>query len=338
MSASLSLDVSSSPIPNISLPSTRHVGSEHNPNMTHEVEYELTKGTRHSIAQAITTFRSSYAILHDASGQIDDYAVTTCRSPRSFPHILRPFSALNLDRPLLEIISTITIYTADLEIWYETCISPVDVLELQKRASLLMYRLFDWYQCSENHNYPGRALEQSICLALLTFMVEVTEPNVAAVGSRLSKTARKLRETLQDVHMTQWTNAPELLFWTLTMGALGAKRQPKAPSTPNFEPDSAFFKRYSKAAFTGRNKSGTCTAEHLLDKMRTCLWITSIFAERAKKLWVAMGLCRTNVVEPDDASSSEGEQGVEDEYALGQSTTLRFFTGDENGSRRSSVL
>jgi len=200
-----------------------------------------------------------------------------------------------------------------------------------------MYRLFNWYQHSES-DHSCKTLDQSICLALLIFMVEVTEPNVAAVRSRLSGTVRKLRETLQSVAMTQWTNAPGLLFWTLTMGALGAKRQPKARSTSGFESDFAFFTRYSKAAFTGRNRSGTCTAEQLLVKMRTCLWITSIFGERAKKLWVAMGLCRTNVVELDSPSSSEGEQVVDDEYALGQSTTLRFFTGDKNRPRRSSVL
>jgi hypothetical protein len=46
-----------------------------------QAEYQLTKTTRHSIAQAITNFRSPYALLHDASGQIEDYAITTRRSP-----------------------------------------------------------------------------------------------------------------------------------------------------------------------------------------------------------------------------------------------------------------
>jgi hypothetical protein len=166
---------------------------------------------------------------------------------------------------------TTTIYTADLTILYEACICPVDVLELQKHATLLMYRLFDWYQCSDNNDHPSKALNVRICLALLILVVKATEPNVTAVGSRLSKTVNKLRECLQSVPMTQWTSAPELLFWPLTMGVLGVKRQPKVRSTSGPEPGFAFFRRYSKATFTGQNTSGTCTTKRLLDKMRICL-------------------------------------------------------------------
>jgi hypothetical protein len=138
--------------------------------------------------------------------------------------------------------------------------------------------------------------------------------------------------------MTQWTSAPELLFCTLTMGAPGAKRQPKVRSTSGCEPGFAFFRRYSKAAFTGQNTSGTCTIERLLDKMRIWLWIPPIFAERAQKLWVSMGLCKASIVELDDPSSSEGGQIVDDYYALGQSMTSRFFTGEKTASRHSSLL
>jgi hypothetical protein len=123
--ASMPLDVSSSPQHTNPLSQIAMLIASTTPALRTKAGYELTKEYRHSIAQAITTFRPPYALLHEANGQIEDYAVTTCRSPRSFAHIISPFTALNLNRALLKIIGTISIYTADLGIWYETCICPV---------------------------------------------------------------------------------------------------------------------------------------------------------------------------------------------------------------------
>jgi hypothetical protein len=42
-------------------------------------------------------------------------------------------------------------------------------------------------------------------------------------------------------------------------------------------------------------------------------------------LWVSMGLCGPDLLNLEDTNSSDGEHAIEDDYALGQSTTLRFF-------------
>jgi hypothetical protein len=238
---------------------------------------------------------------------------------------------MNIDRSLSKIVVATTLFVADLEIWYEDGTCPVDSLDLQKHASLLMYRLFQWYQLNGDDSYSPKIstnlVDQSFCLALLIFMVNATDPSASASGSRLSKTVTKLRQALCTIQFSQWGKAPNLLFWVLTMGALGAKGLPKTHTAPNGEPESVFFQEHIRFAFAGEALTQDTSTDRLLDKVRTCLWIPSVFDARAKALWVSMGLCGACIIDIEDVSSSEGEQ-VEDEYALGQSTTLRFFTAD----------
>lgn len=60
-----------------------------------------------------------------------------------------------------------------------------------------------------------------------------------------------------------------------------------------------------------------------------------MFDDSAKRQWSLMELCRAGVLDADwPSTSSEGERDhvVDDEYALGQSTTMRFFA--EEGRMR----
>jgi hypothetical protein len=49
-----------------------------------------------------------------------------------------------------------------------------------------------------------------------------------------------------------------------------------------------------------------------------------------------MGLCRASVVDVEESSSEDGEFAVDDEYALGQSTTARFFPALKAGLKKVS--
>jgi hypothetical protein len=286
---------------------------------------------RYSIAQAITTFNPPYAVILDTNGQTEDYVTSASRPPSTFAQTLRQFREMNIDRSLFKIVVATTLFVADLKVWYEDGTCPVDALDLQKHASLLMYRLFQWYQHngddSHNTHTSTNPVDQSICLALLIFMVNATDPTASSSGSRLSKTVIKLRQALCAAHFFQWGRAPNLLFWVLTMGALGAKGLPKTHTAPNGEPESVFFQEHIRFAFAGEALTQDTSTDRLLDKVRTCLWIPSVFDARAEALWVSMGLCGACIIDIDDVSSSEAEP-VDDEYALGQSTTLRFFTAD----------
>ncbi|KAF1836177.1 hypothetical protein BDW02DRAFT_494191 [Decorospora gaudefroyi] len=291
----------------------------------------------HSIAQAITTFKPPYALLFRANGEIEDYATVSFQTPHTQSHILRAHHNLGIDAKLLTIISTISVFISDLSSWYDTGTSVVGSLDLQKHASLLMYRLFDWYDqnqrdASRQHTVSHGAVNESICLALLLFMVMVTEPNTHSFGSRLSKATAKLHASLQQAPMHHWANAPDLIFWTLTMGALGAKSLPKNSRSPTQKTMLAFFTQYCRHAIGSPDMA---SAELLLERMKTCLWVPYIFDDRVKRLWVSMGLCRAEVVDLEDVSSSEGErEQVDDKYALGQSTTMRFFGAEKTRKRK----
>ncbi|EAT84742.1 hypothetical protein HBH56_048410 [Parastagonospora nodorum] len=284
----------------------------------------------HSIAQSISTFKQPYAVLVNASGQVEDYAVTTSQLPSAFAHILRPFRELNIDRSLLRIIFASTVFIVDLTDWYSCGICPTDSLDLQKHASLLMYRLFDWHQQSECGSVggptPTSPVDQSVCLALLIFLVNATEPNAGPLGPRLSKVVTKLRQSLQRISMLRWAKCPDLLLWVLTMGALGAGSYSRANKTYG-DPCLGFFTGNIKLALAGKFVHQRPSIDHLIDILGSCLWVPSVFNKRVRSLSMPIGLCGTCIIEVEDASSSEDEL-VDGEYALGHSTTSRFFAVD----------
>lgn len=286
--------------------------------------------TRHSIARSITTLRKPYATLLDIEGRIEDYTSASFNPSNASICTLRHFHNLGIDNSLFTIISTIAIFVSDLDIWYDTGTCPIDSLDLQKHASLLMYRLFDWYDRFTNneHKYYDQTVDSSICLATLIFMVIATESN-ATFGSRLFKVVTELQTSLRGVPISQWANAPDLLLWTLTMGTLGAKSLPKSSSSLGTEFISYFFTEEYRQTFFNFGSSETCSTESMLQRMKYCLWMPSIFDKRAKRLWTSIGLCRRDVIEVDEMSSEgERESIVDDEYALGQSTRMRFFAAE----------
>ncbi|KAH7088523.1 hypothetical protein FB567DRAFT_620959 [Paraphoma chrysanthemicola] len=296
----------------------------------------------HSIAQSITTFKQPYAILADANGHIEDYCYYTNRSPHEFANILQPFRELAIDRVLLKIIFAVTAFTADLASWYDTGTCTMDALDLQKHASLLMYRLLAWYQHNNHERMTGASpmdyLNQSICLAVLIFLVNATEPNAAAFGHRLSKAVSKLRYSLERTPMVAWRNARHVYLWVLTMGALGASSLRERIRRSDTAPQLKYFEQHIKSILLHECPEQPMSMEQLLNTLSTCLWIPSLFDNRLKSLWLSMGLCGYWPVDCEDASSSDGEHAVDEEYALGKSTTMRFFTVDTSVSRRPSSL
>ncbi|RMZ71590.1 hypothetical protein GMOD_00006722 [Pyrenophora seminiperda CCB06] len=282
----------------------------------------------HSTAQSITTFKRSYAILTNANSQMEDYATISLHSPHAFTHMLRQFHNLGIDRGLFKIISTIAVFTADLTSWYDTGTCPVDSLDLQKHACLLLYRLFSWYDCNHydrHHNDISRSIvSESVCLALMIFMVIAMESNAQPLGCRLSRVTKKLHATLQRTPIYQWSNAPDLLFWTLTMGALGAKSMTKGFRASSGQNSLPYFTQYCRNVV---GPHAILSGHQLLERVKIFPWIPRIFEERVRRLWLSMGLFKAEVLDVENMStSSEGErEHIDDEHAVGQSTAMRFF-------------
>lgn len=183
-------------------------------------------------------------------------------------------------------------------------------------------------------NIGRNPLDQSICLAHLIFLVMATEPLARSLGSRLAKVVLKLRSSLQRVPLSDWTAAPEAFLWTLTMGALAAKDLPR---TPHVRPSElAFFMQYSQLAFPSEDNNRLASAQDILRQVQLCPWIPSILNAKARRLWAQIGLCMPDVVDLYESSSEEEGLPVDDEHALGQSTTARFFPAMKSGSKKSS--
>ena len=125
----------------------------------------------------------------------------------------------------------------------------------------------------------------------------------------------------------QWKNAASIHFWTLTMGALGAKGLARSNRRRLLK---SFFTHQLKTASKRQFSQNQPTTSDLLNKMQTCLWIPWVFDGRAKRLWISIDICSPQVTDLGYASSSDGEVMIDDEYSLGQATSSRFF-----GSRRS---
>lgn len=233
------------------------------------------------------------ATLVDDCGRTEEYTSCTDQSRCHFQHALHDFRRVIHDPELLRIASTIAVFTTDLKLWYETGKCAVDSLELQKHASLLLYRLFNWHQNQEGTIFHANActspVDRSICLALLIFMVYATEPNAGSLSGRLLKATIKLRFCVQQVPMSQWVSEPNLFFWILSMGALGAESPSKGRTLPDLGSELMFFRDYLRRAFPTETCNHATSAEYLLRRARECLWIPSILDERAKAMWTAMG-------------------------------------------------
>lgn len=247
---------------------------------------------------------------------------------------MQPFHSLGMTPPLLDVIGSVTMFILDLTIWYNTGVCSVDALELQKHASLLKYRLFDWYVQSPQDG--SHATDQSVCLALLLFMTHATEPSAPSFGLRLWKVTRKLRSSLRESSPSHWSGVPNLLVWTLTMGALSAKGLSQTSRSSSANSLVHFFTQRLALACAMSNLD-TVTPACILKRLRVCLWIPLLFDEPVTRLWEAMRLHTVDVLHLDETSTSGDEdrdQFIDNEYALGQSTTTRFFSRHTQKDRR----
>ncbi|KAH6616653.1 hypothetical protein C7974DRAFT_49371 [Boeremia exigua] len=294
----------------------------------------------HSIAQCITTFKRPYALLLDRMGQVEDYSMVS-GFEASRNDSATSFHLLCSDVALLKILRSLDHFTLDLTNWYDKGRTPrlLDPIDIQKHGCLLMYQLFDWYKTDEASELAGRPAsgptDQSICLGHLVFLVIATEPHAHTFGSRLSKMVSKLRRALQRVPTSQWMIVPDAFLWTLTMGALGAKGLPRSQQTSTSE--FSFFAQYSQLSFTLTTEyNGFVTADSLLHRAHRCPWISSVFDAQARRVWAQMGLCLPDIVDMYESSSEEEGVLIDNEHAVGQSTTARFFPASRPGSKKSS--
>lgn len=271
----------------------------------------------HSVAHSISTFQDPYTTLLDAAGEPQKYDLPSFRSRPSSARILRLFRDLKLDADLFEIINNIIVFTGDLSAWFDDSRCPVEPLELQKHVCLLIYRLYDWYR-KETPEQQHTPIDQSICLALIIFLVRSSHPFHPGYQAMIITSVKKLRASMTKGSIFRWAKSPDLLLWALTIGALAAQGTTEA----------SFFSQYCSVAFADAGFDDKTSAEELLDRMKNCLWIPVVFDNEVKKLWAHMGLAKG----VEEAIPDEGELDgllspeIKEDDVVGLLTSARFFS------------
>ena len=253
----------------------------------------------------------------DSTGAPQKYDLPSFRSSPSSPRVLRLFRDLQPDVDLLDLIDNIVVFVGDLSAWYEDRKCPLDPLELQKHAYLLIYRLFHWYSQDGEERTP---LDQSICLGLLVFLVRAANGYDPSYKAIILLTVKKLRGALSKGSIFRWAKSPDLLLWTLTMGALAAQGTS----------ESRFFTQYCSVAFADAGLADTTSADELLERMKKCLWIPLLFDEDVKNLWIQIGLVKgeeekVQEVQEDGLLSPD----LKEDDVVGLLTSTRFFTNNQ---------
>jgi len=276
----------------------------------------LTTPNRHSIAHSIVSFDRPYAALVDSCGMPYKYDMSPSRARSSSTRMIRLCKDLKIDVDLLEITADVVAYSSDVTFWFDDPRCPLDPLELQKHVSLLHYRLFDWYDRSAE---VRNTLDQCICLSLLVFTVRVSQPAGQTYRSVTVTTVQRLREALKKTNIFKWAKAPDLLLWTLTIGALGAQGSPEMD----------FFAQYCSVAFADAGFDNDTTCDELLSRMRKLLWICTLLDKDVERLWARIGVAKPreeDVTEAeDDFEETLKRPEIKDE-AVGLLTSKRFFT------------
>ncbi|KAF2191344.1 hypothetical protein K469DRAFT_656147 [Zopfia rhizophila CBS 207.26] len=267
----------------------------------------------HSIAHSIASFQRPYTTLLDGNGSPHKYDLPSYRSRPASGRILRQFRALNLDAGLLEIISNVVVFIGDIGAWFEDRCCPLDPLELQKHACLLMYRVFDWYS---KEGVERNSLDQCICLGVLIFLVRTSQPHGHSYRAMILTAVRKLREALKKTNIFRWAKSPDLFLWTLTMGALAAQGSTEW----------GFFAQYCSVTFADAGFDEKTTTEELLQKMKKCLWIPSLLDKDVGKLWLQIGLTTNDETVDEEEEVEMVNLEVKDDDAVGMLTSNRFFS------------
>jgi hypothetical protein len=158
-------------------------------------------------------------------------------------------------------------------------------------------------------------IDESICLALIVFLVKVTQPLDPAAQAMIFTTAKKLRAALTKGSIFRWARSQDLLLWTLTMGVLAAQGTPEL----------AFFSQYCSIAFADAGFDDRTNADELLQRMKNCLWIPLLFDAEAKKMWVQTGLVKGERV-VETTQEREIRPDIKDDDVVGLLMTTRFFS------------
>jgi hypothetical protein len=229
---------------------------------------------------------------------------------------------LDIDADLQEIVADTSSLSSDMTSWLDDSKCALDPIDLQQHGFLLLQRCLALLLNSNTSRSP---IDQSVCLAVLIFVVRITQPADYGFRTMVSSSIPRLRAALKKTSISKWSRAPDLLLWTLTIGTLAAQE------SQHFD----FFAQYSTAALAEAGVDDTTPCDELLARMKGCLWLSSLMDQDVRKLWARIGIGRADeemrgIKEEQDESPvshvTTPDEDDRDEAAVGRLTSMRFFT------------
>lgn len=225
----------------------------------------------HSTAHAIASFEAPYV------------STTDFISPEWFPqhprgyqpnfsnHLLNYCRIAQIKDSLTALVESALILIADLNVWFGDSNCPLDPLDIQNYACVLECMLLQWLRYNEGLTSP---LEDALCVALLILTVRTTQAlQRRSDAHQLHEHASKrLEKALSATSAEEWAFCPDLLLWILAIGAFSAEGAPEYMW---------FVYQVSLACET----FGVQSAEHLLDRLHLCGWVSFKLDEAVHCLW-----------------------------------------------------
>ncbi|KAF1840381.1 uncharacterized protein K460DRAFT_296932 [Cucurbitaria berberidis CBS 394.84] len=225
----------------------------------------------HSTAHAIASFEApNHSTL--------DY-ISTASFPRHPPgyrpnisqHLIDYCRNTGVKESLTDLVESVLILIADLNVWFGDPNSPLDPLDIQNFSCVLECMLLKWLRENE---YLITPLEAALCVALLIFTVRTTEAMKRQSDIHLLHftASKRLEKALNCTTRSEWHYCPDLLLWILSIGAISAEGSA----------ESNWFVYQTSLACA---EFGILSAQALLERLHICGWVSYKLSEAVCHLW-----------------------------------------------------
>ncbi|KAF2806097.1 uncharacterized protein BDZ99DRAFT_539601 [Mytilinidion resinicola] len=235
---------------------------------------------RHSTAHAIASFEPPYLSPLDPTHSSRNPNSSAYR-PGISQHFINLCRAANVRDSLIELVDDLLNFAADLNAWFEDPACPLDPLDIQNHSSVLECLFLRWLRNDSNTESVRMPIEEALCIALLIFVVGVSEavsPNAEPhyLHFPLSK---RLQDALRAICRQDWMSCPDLLLWILSIGAI---------ATLGAQDFSWFIRQLTVAC----GEFGIASSCSLIERLEQCVWVGFKLNPAAKRLWDEISLLR----------------------------------------------
>jgi hypothetical protein len=226
---------------------------------------------RHSTAHAIASFDTPEPSTRDyiCNGNFPRHPPGY--RPNISQHLLDSCRQAGVNDALTDLVESVLILIADLNVWFNDPTNLLDPLDIQNFSCVLECKSLKWLRENENLLTP---LENALCVALLIFTVRTTEAMKRRLDIHLLHFAasKRLEQALNCTIRSDWQFCPDLLLWILSIGAISAEGSA----------ESNWFVYQTSLACA---ELGVSSAETLLGRLNICGWVSYKLDEAVRYLW-----------------------------------------------------